>query len=485
MTDNELIELFLDTEEGERFECKRVEIKPSDALKTIVAFANKDGGIFIVGIDDKDKIPRDKRLRGVNSNYDNVSELLKLVDKDIDPPLVRCTNMEMEIVNISGGKDKILLFRVEKGHDIHSLKNGDTYIRKGNQNVKIGAQDIIRLRYEKGTIKYEDELTNIASLDDIDKELLDIYKKDNLSLEIDTWSFLVDNALAQKKDGKNYLTVAGGLLFLKNPSVQLRGKYGVKVSRYYGTERSYTKEPNLVHKPITIEGTLMYQIRKVMEYFYNIQKESPPKLSGAVFTPKMMIPDYAFQEAVTNAVIHRNYYIPDDIQIRFFDDRIEIESPGTYPGHVNSYNLRSERFSRNPIIQRTLNRFTEAPNLDIGEGVDRMFQSMKKSNLYDPFYIPASLKGNSVDVILFNLKRVETWDAVSEYLDKNNRINNTEARRITGIDDTLKMSKLFRQWVTKGILEMRNAKSTKYAYYVKPGTDISQSLFSRRGEKKK
>jgi len=39
-------------------------------------------------------------------------------------------------------------------------------------------------------------------------------------------------------------------------------------------------------------------------------------------------------------------------------------------------------------------------------------------NLYDPFYIPASLKGNSVDVILFNLKRVETWDAVSEYLDK-------------------------------------------------------------------
>lgn len=64
-----------------------------------------------------------------------------------------------------------------------------------------------------------------------------------------------------------------------------------------------------------------------MDYFRSIVKSAPPKLKGATFNSSILIPERAFQEVVTNAVIHRNYAIQNDIQVRIFDDRIEVESP--------------------------------------------------------------------------------------------------------------------------------------------------------------
>jgi len=228
----------------------------------------------------------------------------------------------------------------------------------------------------------------------------------------------------------------------------------------------------------------LHQIEKTIKYFRDIVKNSPPKLSGAAFSPSVLIPEWAFQEAITNAVIHRNYFIQDDIQVRFFDDRIEIESPGTYPGHITVSNIRSERFARNPLILRTLNRFQTAPNLDIGEGVDRMFKIMRERNLYEPLYFPPSIRPNSVLLILFNLQRIEYWDTVSKYLDKHYRITNSEARRITGIKDTLKMSRLLKSWVDKGLLQKVGEKAKKVVYYIKPGQEMPSRLFSKGVENK-
>jgi hypothetical protein len=44
MNDQEIIKIFLDTQEWKTFECKRAAIKPADLLETVVAFANSDGG---------------------------------------------------------------------------------------------------------------------------------------------------------------------------------------------------------------------------------------------------------------------------------------------------------------------------------------------------------------------------------------------------------------------------------------------------------
>jgi len=483
MTDQELLKIFLDTEEWQNFECKRAAVQPRRLLETVIAFANADGGWLVIGVEDPTKASGEKRLIGISENADNVSEFLKLLEKEIEPPLRLWSKFELDIKNVAKASDKLLVVNIKKSNDVHSLKNGDTFVRRGKQNVKIGAQEIRRLQYEKGSVRFEDETSGISVLNDIERNLLQQYKKDTESESQDDWQFLRDNGLATKVNGGFHLTKAGVLLFGKNPSVMIKSKCGIKVSRYYGTKPTYSGDPNFVHRPFTIEGPLLYQIQEAIKYFRETVRESPPKLRGGTFRPSLLIPEWAFQEAVTNAVIHRNYFIEDDIQIRFFDDRIEIESPGTYPGHITPFNIRTERFSRNPIIQRTLNRFQEAPNLDIGEGVDRMFRIMKEKNLYEPLFLPPSFRPNSVLLILFNLHRVEYWDTVSKYLDDHYRITNNEARQITGVSDVLKMSRLLKSWVDKGLLE-RVGKAKKEIFYRKPGQEMPRGLFSRGDDNK-
>lgn len=484
MTDKEIVKLFLDTQEWHKFECKRAAVQPFKLLETIVAFANTEGGYLVIGLEDPSKADGLKRLIGISENLDNVSEFLKLIEKEIDPPLRLFTHFELEITNIHKAQDKLIVLDIKKSNDVHSLKKGDTFVRRGNQNIKIGSTEIIRLKYEKGSIRFEDEASGILSLETIEDKLLGQYKKDTQSENLDDWQFLKDNGLAIKRNGNFELTKAGVLLFDKNPSVTLKSKCGIKVSHYYGTKPTYSGEPNFVRRPFSIESPLLHQIEQTLNYFRGVVGSSSPKLAGGVFKPSLLVPEWAFQEAVTNAVIHRNYSVQNDIQIRFFDDRIEIESPGTYPGHITVGNIRTERFSRNPIIQRTLNRFQSAPNLDIGEGVDRMFKAMKESNLYDPLYLPPSTRPNSVFLILLNLQRVEYWDTVNKYLDENYRINNHEARRITGINDTLKMSRLLKSWVEKDLLNRVGGQVKKTAYYVKPGQEVPSALFSKGVENK-
>lgn len=478
MEDKDIVKLFLDTQEWQTFECKRAAIKPADLLETVIAFANSDGGFIVVGLEDPAKAQGEKRLLGISENADNVSDFLKLIDKEIEPLLIIWGKFELDIINTQGQPDKLFVLNIKKSNDVHSLKRGDTFVRKGRQNVKIGSTEIMRLKYEKGAIKFESEKSGITSLEGLDNDLLVQYKKDTSSTGLDDWQFLKDNGLAVGDNGKYELTKAGVLLFGKNPSVLLTSKCGIKVSHYYGTKPSYTGKPNFVTRPFTIEGPLLRQIEQAIEYFRGIVKSSPPKLSGATFSPTFLIPEWAFQEAITNAVIHRNYFVQDDIQVRFFDDRVDIESPGTYPGHITVENIRAERFARNPLILRTLNRFQTAPNLDIGEGVDRMFKVMREKNLYEPLYFPPTIRPNTVLLILLNLHKIEYWDTVSKYLDENYRITNQITREITGIHDILKTSRLLHGWVEKGLLE-KIGKGKRDSYYRKPGQEAPKSLFSR------
>ena len=483
--DKDLVQIFLDTQEWSTFECKRAAIDPSKLLEVVVAFANTEGGFIVVGLEDPQKADGEKRLIGISENPDNISNFLKLIEKEIEPPLNLWTKFELDITNIIGQPDKLFVISVKKSNDVHSLKKGDTFVRKGRQNVKIGSTEIMRLKYEKGAIKFEGEKSGIVTLEDLDMPLLNTYKKDTSGEGLNDWQFLKDNGLAVSRSDGFELTNAGVLLFAKNPSVLLKNKYGIKISHYYGTKPSYTGKPNFVTRPFTIEGPLLKQIEQAIEYFRGIVKNSPPKLSGASFNPTFVVPEWAFQEAITNAVIHRNYFVQDDIQIRFYDDRVEVESPGTYPGHITTTNIGSERFARNPIILRTLNRFQAAPNLDIGEGVDRMFKVMKEKNLYEPLFYPPTQRPNSVLLILLNLQKVEFWDMVSKYLDEHYKITNQEARSITNITDTLKMSRLLKLWVTKGLLEKVDSKFKGRVYYKKVGVMVPKKLdraFSRGGE---
>ena len=95
---------------------------------------------------------------------------------------------------------------------------------------------------------------------------------------------------------------------------------------------------------------------------------------------RLQYPSEALKEILVNAVIHRDYSLNDDIHVRVFDNRVEVQSPGKLPGYMSLDNLYDERFSRNPNIVRMLHNLPNPVNHDIGEGMDTAKNELKKAH---------------------------------------------------------------------------------------------------------
>lgn len=109
-------------------------------------------------------------------------------------------------------------------------------------------------------------------------------------------------------------------------------------------------------------------------------------------------PEFAWVEAIVNALTHRNYSIRGDyIKVIMFDDRLEINSPGSLPNIVTIENIINKSYSRNPRIARILSEFGWVKEMN--EGVKRIYSEMEKFFLNAPIY---SEPNNSVLLILEN-----------------------------------------------------------------------------------
>ncbi len=458
--DNNFIEKILSIEEGQVFEYKRVLKKPSEVLPTICAFANTDGGVFIYGLEDVKKSLGKERLKGIAEAKDNCDELLKLIANNFIPPLPKIGFNYIDIVNTQNLPDRLLIISVDASKTIHSLRSGQTYIRRGSQNNLLTHEQAMQLQYEKGTITFESELAKNVTLKDLDNKIIEEFMDFNKSEEKGILRFFLNNGLAEEINSKIYLNNAAAFLFAINPFVSLKRKCGITIIHYFGIKKIPSAKPNFRRPPFTIEGSLLNQIKKAYEYVS--ENALPIKLEGATFK-RLKIPNFVVQEAITNAVIHRDYNIQDNIHIRIFDDRIEVASPGWFPGFVTPETILNDRFARNPIIERTLKKMPNPPNLDIGEGVDRMFSEMSKKNLYLPLYLPRRYTPHSVCVVLFNEERVTYWDIVYKYINEHEAITNKEFRDITGLD-TLKASEFLKRWTKQQLLEKIGTSKKKTAY---------------------
>jgi ATP-dependent DNA helicase RecG len=193
-------------------------------------------------------------------------------------------------------------------------------------------------------------------------------------------------------------------------------------------------------------------------------------------------------EAITNAVIHRDYRLNSDIAIRIFSDRIEVESPGLLGGPVTVSNIgRIGTFSRNPLIVQHLREFPNPPNLDAGEGVRMMIGTMRESGLYPPMYFTRPrIEREAVVTILRNQNRPTVWEQVVDYLEKHADIGNAELRQLLQTNDTLGASKQLKAWVEQGLLVVANPEAGRNVRrYALPDYDfeIDGSFLSTGGRK--
>ncbi len=171
---------------------------------------------------------------------------------------------------------------------------------------------------------------------------------------------------------------------------------------------------------------------------------------GAEGLEKVIYPEEALHEIITNAVLHRDYSIAADVQVRTFDNRIEIESPRIFPGHITVANVLKEQFARNPKTVRLINKFPDAPNKDVGEGLNTAFEAMEKLRLKQP---TIEERSNSVLVTLRHEGLGSPEQLVMDYMEHHPEITNPLARELTGIKSENKMKNVFYRLRDSGLLE--------------------------------
>lgn len=479
--DDEFVDDLLEYEEGPKIEFKRiVGEKLTRALETVVAFANTEGGFLLLGLEDRNKATGRDRVYGIQENPANVDELRRLVATKITPPIDPPPFTEVGCTLRDGTTGSIVLVSVEKGVDVHSIALGGTWTRLDRGNRQLTAEEITRLRFERGKITAETQLTDVP-FDVLDTTYWRSYAmKRRLTRPLP--EALQHLGLAKLSgDGELHPTHAAVLLFAENPGGLLATKAAVRVLHYKGEGIEHAATPNLLKPPVSFSGPLITQINDAHGYVLS-ELATGVQMGPLGFEIVQQYPVRVIREAITNAVIHRDYSLPADIQIRIFSSRIEVLSPGTLPGKVTAKNIHTiGSFSRNPMIVSNLREFPEPPNLDAGEGVRMMFRTMDSAGLYPPLYLTRATTGlDALQVILLNEGRPSVWDQVSQFLEEHGSIGNAEVRRIMRTD-TLKASKQLKDWVRRGLLAVANPRAAKqHRRYRRPEEEIVQPLFSAR-----
>jgi ATP-dependent DNA helicase RecG len=240
-------------------------------------------------------------------------------------------------------------------------------------------------------------------------------------------------------------TVAAVLLYADEPQAALP-KAGIKIYRYQ-TSGSSSRD-TLVGNPISIEGHAYALIKKSVHK--TVETLEGLSVVGAEGLEKISYPRESIHEVITNAVLHRDYSLNDDIHIRIFDNRIEVQSPGVLPAHVTVKNILEERFARNQRIVRLINKYEDPPNKDVGEGLNTAFEAMRKLKFRDPTIEQLDA---SVKITLRHEKLASPEEMICEFLRSNSEINNSKAREITFIGSENSVKRIFNKMVKSKIIE--------------------------------
>lgn len=412
-------------DEGHFADLKAIAVSTKKLARTVSAFANSAGGDLYVGIGETELLGAKVRTwhgfrdpEAANGHLQSLEALFPLG-----------AEYSYEFLSSPGSVGLVLHIAVQRTTQIARTHNRKIYVRRGAQNIEVkGAEALRRLELDKGIVSYEKQPV-AADLSVLTKSAnLAAFVKQVVPMQTPV-VFVRKQSLARS----NQPVVAGILLFAEEPQAMLP-KSGVKLFRYK-TAGQPTRE-TLVGEPEAIEGptydVIYAAVKKTVAMVEGIQRLGPQGFELVVY------PEKTLHEIVTNAVLHRDYSMATDVQIRVFENRIEVESPGRLPGHVTTRNILKTQFSRNGVLVRLVHKFPNPPNKDVGEGLNTAFDEMKKSRLKPPVIRETE---SSVLVEIRHDRLASPEKSVMDYLENHAEITNRVARELTGIvsENTMKL----------------------------------------------
>ena len=314
---------------------------------SLAAFANAKGGVFLLGVREKEHeivgIPADK--------LDAVEQIVREVcTSSIKPPLEGAIT-KIELPTLDGTLRPVLRVDVDRSLSLHQSPGGH-FERFGASKRPLSTDRIVRLAQQRShsrLLSFDEEVVTKASLADLDPALIERFRAVDNQDDLRVLGRKL-GMLRQDPAGEWRPTVAGVLLGTREPQVHLHGAW-VQAVCYRGTEVS--AGPGYQIDARDIHGPLDEQIAKACSFVIRNMRVEASKVAGRQDVPQF--DTTAVFEAVTNAVAHRDYsQVGSHIRLLLFANRLEIRSPGGLANGLDVESLAERQVARNSTIASLL-----------------------------------------------------------------------------------------------------------------------------------
>jgi ATP-dependent DNA helicase RecG len=361
---------LLNITEDQWFDRKSARVKAHDLANLEIGLANADGGTVVVGLSEG-------KVEGTDRWDKHRNELMQAHVQHCQPAVPAKASL-IPCERDDGTSDHLLMIEVRPGETVYSNSRDEVYLRIGDETRRLSYPQRQELLYDRGQGSYESRRLDAASFDHIDKTLFDQYTS---ALQAPDGSRLLH---ARGLADRDALTVAGAILFAEYPQKFLPEAF-IRVLRYRGRDRGTGSRQEVIRDE-RIEGPLPMQIVQARDIVGSEQPRRKALGATGRFDDVPLVPEDAWLEGIVNAAVHRSYSLAGDhIRVEIFSDRIEVESPGRFPGLFNTADpLNAPRYARNPRIARVC--ADQNFGQELGEGIRRMFDEMRLAGLADPLY---------------------------------------------------------------------------------------------------
>lgn len=402
--------------------------KSEKYMKTVVAFANGNGGKIVFGIDDK-------TLEIVGMDEDNIFKTMDAITNTIsdsceprirpDVTLQTVNDKTVIVVEILPGAMRPYYIKSE------GMTEG-TYMRVSGTTRPVEGYMLKELILE-GQNRYFDS-EPCRELQITDEDIQNLCKTMKETAIKNTWQ---NSEKAKIKDiTKNtllswgILTEVQGEIFPTNAYAlltgQLRMQPVIQCGLFKGKDRAYFADRKEFDGPIQNQVDAAYQ--------YVLEKiNMGMQIQGIYRQDVYELPTDSVRELIANAVAHRSYLEPGNIQVAIFDDRLEVTSPGMLLNNV-SIKKMMEGYSkpRNPAIA---NAFAYMKIIEKwGTGIPRIFRECREYGLPDPELIDFD---GDFRVNMYRNTAIDYSPRVNDRVnDKvNDRVNEIEEKILKFIDN--------------------------------------------------
>ena len=313
-------------------ESQMVEFKTSferETIETLVAFANAQGGIVLVGVAD------DGVVKGVTLGKETLNSWLGQIKSATSPSIIPdITASEI------GGKTVVLISIDE--YPIKPVNTRGKYFKRiAASNHQLSLSEITDLYMQSLRLSWDSYEAPRESLD-----ALSLAKIDRFIDQVNQGGrFSLDNSPLLALEKLKYIvnsrpTWAALLLFAEEPL-----RHHIHIGRF--------KTPTMIIDDRQITDTLFEAVEQAMKFIVSHISVSFAFNGSLQRKERFAYPLPALREALLNAVVHRDYANPSDIQIKIFDDRITIFSPGKLFGGLSIADLATDHYQsrlRNKLI---------------------------------------------------------------------------------------------------------------------------------------